>query len=36
MFVSTEPVAGFHAPVHRALTEPILVNVGVKLCKIPV
>ena len=26
MFVSTEPVAGFHAPVHRALTEPILLG----------
>jgi len=26
MFVSTEPVMGFHAPVHRALTEPILLG----------
>ncbi len=28
MFVSTEPVAGFHAPFHRALTEPILLGVA--------
>lgn len=23
---TTEPIAGFHAPVHRALTEPILLG----------
>ena len=25
LFVSQEPIAGFEAPVHRALTEPILL-----------
>jgi type IV secretory pathway TrbD component len=23
---ATEPIAGFHAPVHRALTEPIMLG----------
>jgi type IV secretory pathway TrbD component len=26
MFAVAEPVSGFHAPVHRALTEPILLG----------